>query len=212
MRDHRYVDELSIEELEKALDNVRDADADYATFSGMGEPSLASNLGEAIELVKSVLKLPVAVLTNSSLMTEPSVRRDLCLTDVVVAKVDAPDEELFGEINRPFIKHTLAEILKALRLFRREYFGKLALQMMFVQANKGCAADMARIATQLAPDEIQINTPLRPCSVSPLSPVEIAAIGEEFSSFTNVFTVYSAVKPEVVPFDLSETLLRRPRL
>jgi len=203
---------VSIEELEKALNSFKGIHADYATLSGMGEPTLASNLGEAIELVKSVLNLPVAVLTNSSLITENDVRRELSLADVVVAKVDVPDEELFGEINRPFIKHTLAEILKALRLFRREYFGKLALQMMFVQANKGCAADMARIAKQLAPDEIQINTPLRPCSASPLSPGEIASIGEEFSSFTNVFTVYSAVKPEVIPFDLSETLLRRPRL
>jgi wyosine [tRNA(Phe)-imidazoG37] synthetase (radical SAM superfamily) len=203
---------VSIGELEKALDSMKGTDADYATFSGMGEPTLASNLGEAIELVKTVLKLPIAVLTNSTLMTDKDVRRELGLADVVVAKVDAPNEELFHEINRPFIKQTLAEILKALRLFREEYQGKLALQMMFVEANKGHAVDMANIAGQLAPDEIQINTPLRPSGASPLSPDEIAAIAQEFSSLKNVFTVYGAPKPEASPFDLPETLRRRPKL
>lgn len=203
---------VSIKELEKSLDSVRGIDADYATFSGMGEPSLASNLGEAIELTKSVLKLPVAVLTNSSLMTRDDVRHELGLADVVVAKLDAPDEDLFDKINRPVTRQTLAKILKALRLFRKEYGGKLALQMMFMESNKGCAVNMAKIAGQLFPDEIQINTPLRPCGVSPLTPEEIAIIVQEFSNFENVVTVYSALKPEVMPFDLAETLRRRPKL
>jgi wyosine [tRNA(Phe)-imidazoG37] synthetase (radical SAM superfamily) len=201
-----------LSELTADLERVKGMPADYATFSGMGEPSLASNLGEAIRLVKSVLKLPVAVLTNSALMPRENVRHELALADVVVAKVDAPTEELFRKINRPIGSQTLAEILKALRLFREEYHGKLALQMMFVEANKGYAVGMAKIVEQLSPDEVQINTPLRPCGVSPLSPEEIAAIEREFSSFKNVFTVYGALKPEVMPFDLAQTLRRRPKL
>ncbi|HEY55281.1 MAG TPA: radical SAM protein [Dehalococcoidia bacterium] len=203
---------VSLDRLARELKKVEGVAADYATFSGMGEPSLASNLGEAIGLVKSALKLPVAVLTNSSLMPREEVRRELALADMIVAKVDAPNEELFGEINRPIGSQTLAEILKALQLFREEYRGKLALQMMFIEANRGCAADMAKIAEQLFPDEVQINTPLRPCGVSPLSPEEVAAIEPEFSHFQNVFTVYGALKPEVMPFDLAETLRRRPKL
>ncbi len=54
--------------------------------------------------------------------------------------------------------------------------------MMFVEVNKNCAADMARIAEMLSPDEVQINTPLRPCSVKPLPPEEIAAIKSEFKN------------------------------
>ena len=203
---------VSIKELEKALENVKGVEADYATFSGMGEPSLASNLGEAIGLVKSVLNIPVAVLTNSSLMTRDEVRRELAFADVVVAKVDAPNEDLFGKINRPVMKQRFAEILEALRLVRQEYHGKLDLQMMFVAANKSYAADMARIARKIFPAEVQINTPLRPCGVSPLPPREITAIGGEFNNFKNVVTVYGAPKPEVMPFDLAETLRRRPKL
>jgi wyosine [tRNA(Phe)-imidazoG37] synthetase (radical SAM superfamily) len=203
---------VSLDRLAQELKTVEGVAADYATFSGMGEPSLASNLGEAVRLVKSALKLPVAILTNSSLMTRDDVRHELSLADVVVAKVDAPSEELFRKINRPFGKQTLGEILRALQMFREQYPCKLALQMMFVEANKGYATDMAKIAEPLSPDEVQINTPLRPCGVSPLAPEEVTVIEREFSSFRNVVTVYRAFKPEVMPFDLVETLRRRPKL
>jgi len=203
---------ISLDRLSRELKSVEGVAADYATFSGVGEPSLASNLGGAIGLVKSALKLPVAVLTNSSLMTRHDVRHELSLADVVVAKIDAPNEELFHKMNRPVTRQTLAQILKALQLFREEYRGKLALQMIFIKANKGYAAAMAEVAEQLSPDEVQINTPLRPCGVSPLAPEEVAAIEREFSNFENVVTVYRALKPKVMPFDLAETLRRRPKL
>ena len=201
---------VNLDKLAAELKKVRGIPADYATFSGVGEPTLASNLGEAIKLVKATLELPVAVLTNSSLMAREDVCHDLSLADVVVAKVDAPDERLFHEINRPITRYTFAEILRTLKLFSEEYQGKLALQMMFVEENKGCALEMARIAKQLLSDEVQINTPLRPCAVQPLSPEEIATIRQAFSGLKSVVTVYEAPRPEAIPFNLEETLLRRP--
>ncbi len=198
--------------LSKELSAVRDIPADYATFSGMGEPTLASNLGEAIELARSILKLPVAVLTNSSLMPVDAVRKRLALADVVVAKVDAPDDRRFRAINRPFVKYTLDEILQGLKRFRAEYGGRIALQMMFVAENRGCAAEMAALAARLSPDEVQINTPLRPCGVSPLTPDEILSIKGEFAGIRQVFSVYEASKPEIKPLHLKQTLRRRPKL
>jgi wyosine [tRNA(Phe)-imidazoG37] synthetase (radical SAM superfamily) len=203
---------VNLDRLAVELKKVREISADYATFSGVGEPTLASNMGEAIKLVKSTLELPVAVLTNSSLMAREDVRHDLSLADVVVAKVDAPNEKLFHKINQPIVRYTFAEILCALKLFRKEYQGKLALQMMFVEENKGYALEMARTAKQLLPDEVQINTPLRPCAVQPLSPEEIATIQRAFSSLKGIMTVYEAPMPEAIPFNQEETLLRRPTL
>jgi wyosine [tRNA(Phe)-imidazoG37] synthetase (radical SAM superfamily) len=201
---------VSLSELTADLERVRGTPADYATFSGVGEPTLASNLGEAIKLAKSVLRLPVAVLTNSSLMTRKDVRRELSLADVVVAKVDAPNEELFRQINRPIVKCTLDEIIQGIKLFKGGYQRKLALQMMFIKANRGYASEMARIAEQLSPDEVQINTPLRPCAIQPLTPEDISAIQREFFRAKRVVTVYEASRPEVVPLNLKETLQRRP--
>ena len=203
---------VTISHLAQELEAVKNIVADYVTFSGIAEPTLAGNLGQAIELVKSVLGLPVAVLTNSSLMLREDVRRELGQADVVVAKLDAPNEELFRQINRPKIKSTLDDIIQAIRLFREGYRGKLALQMMFVEANKGCAPEMARIAEELSPDEVQINTPLRPCAVKPLTSEEITVIRREFAGLRGVVTVYEALRPEVSPLNLEETLRRRPKL
>jgi hypothetical protein len=83
---------------------------------------------------------------------------------------------------------------------------------MFLEANRDYAAGMAKVAEQLSPDEVQINTPLRPCGVTPLTPKEVAAIERKFGNFQNLFTVYSASKPEVMPLDLAETSRRRPEL
>lgn len=203
---------VSLDKLTLELKKARGIPADYATFSGLGEPTLASNLGEAIRLVKATLGLPVAVLTNSSLMAREDVCHDLSLADVVVAKVDAPNEKLFQQINRPIIRQTIDETLRALKLFSKEYRGKLALQMMFVEENKGYAPPMAKIAEQLLPDEVQINTPLRPCAVQPLSPEEIAIVQRAFSGQKGVVTVYESPRLEATPLNQEETLLRRPTL
>jgi wyosine [tRNA(Phe)-imidazoG37] synthetase (radical SAM superfamily) len=201
---------VSLDALARELETVQEVRADYATFSGMGEPTLAANLGEAIRLARRALALPVAVLTNSSLMTREDVCEDLASADVVVAKLDAPDEELFQRVNRPLAGFSLAETIKAIARFRETYRGRLALQIMFVEANRNAARAMADIAAQLAPDEVQVNTPLRPCAVAPLPPEALTAIGEDFRGLSAVHTVYEASRPEVMPLDLPETLRRRP--
>jgi wyosine [tRNA(Phe)-imidazoG37] synthetase (radical SAM superfamily) len=203
---------VALNVLARELEAARKVAADYVTFSGMGEPTLASNLGDALRLARDVTGLPTAVLTNSSLMVREDVRRDLACADVVVAKLDAPDEQLYRRINRPVVRSSLAEIVEAIELFRATYREKLALQIMFVEANRDAAGRLAAIASRLSPDEVQINTPLRPCPVKPLTAEEIAAIREEFDRFPNVVTVYDAARPEVTPIDIEETRRRRPEL
>jgi wyosine [tRNA(Phe)-imidazoG37] synthetase (radical SAM superfamily) len=73
------------------------------------------------------------------------------------------------------------------------------------------ASEIAALAKELHPDEIQINTPLRPCGVKHLSPEELSKIKQHFHGFRNVFTVYEAQKPDVVPFNFKETTSRRPK-
>jgi wyosine [tRNA(Phe)-imidazoG37] synthetase (radical SAM superfamily) len=203
---------VPLDTLEKELVKINAANADYATFSGMGEPTLASNLGDAIKLAKSILKLPVAVLTNSYLMDNEEVCNDLQQADIVIAKVDASREEVFQQINRPHGGNTLSNILNAIKSFRKRYKTKLALQMMFIDLNKNLAAEMAQIAMDIGPDEVQINTPLRPCAVKPLLLDDIITISHEFSYLENVKTVYQVDKPVIIPFNMDDTLKRRPKL
>ena len=201
---------VKLDDLARELAAVKGVPADYATFSGTGEPTLASNLGEAIELARAILGLPVAVLTNSALISRGDVRDELAKADVVVAKLDAPDERLFRLINRPVVDLSLREVVDGIRRFRSQWSGRLALQMMFLNANKRAAEEMAALAASLSPDEVQINTPLRPCAVAPLSAKEIVAIRESFAGL-NVHTAYEAKRPDVEPIDARETLRRRPR-
>ncbi len=203
---------VSIGRLAEELKGVQGIAADYVTFSGTGEPTLASNLGHAIDVAKSTLHLPVAVLTNSSLISREDVHGDLAKADVVVAKLDAHNQELFRKVNRPMAGLMLGDIIEGIKFFRSKFMGKLCLQIMFVRANKNFAAEIAQTAISLSPDEVQLNTPLRPCAVKPLPPSQMAAIKDKFGDFNNVVTVYEASRPEVEPLNLRETLRRRPKL
>lgn len=181
------------QEIEKALQKV---EADVVTFSGTGEPTLAQNLGEAIEVVRKISDLPVAILTNSSLMTEEDVRRNLIRADIVIGELDAPNEELFKRINQPHEGITLREIIEGMKKFREEFKGKFSLEVMFVPENKAFSGEIAEILRTIDPDEIQINTPLRPSPVKPLTPEELRGVLKSFEGM-NFHSVYEAEKPEV---------------
>jgi wyosine [tRNA(Phe)-imidazoG37] synthetase (radical SAM superfamily) len=203
---------VDTERLEAELAALSPLEVDYVTFSGTGEPTLAANLDEALELVKAwplLRGVPTAVLTNSTLMSRPDVRRDLARADFVVAKLDAPGEHLFQAINRPGRGCAWAEVVGGIRSFRQEFKGKLALQMMFIAANQEQAAQMAALAWDLNADEVQLNTPLRPSPTPPLGKVEMAAIELAFAGLP-VVNVYSAQPPEVRPLDSAEMRRRRP--
>ena len=202
---------IPLSRMVKEMEELPPVGLDYVTFSGTAEPTLASNLGEAILAVKERIEAPVAVLTNSSLMPDPQMRRELSFADTVVAKLDAPTEELFQAVNRPVKGITLASIIEAIKSFQSEYPGRLALQMMFFDVNRQAAAELAELARQIGAKEIQINTPLRPCAVKPLSPEELAPIVAEFAGLP-VVSVYEAKRPAVKPLDEGETLRRRPVL
>jgi wyosine [tRNA(Phe)-imidazoG37] synthetase (radical SAM superfamily) len=197
--------------LGQVVQELRETDkttSDVITFSGTGEPTLNSRLGEMISSATRY-GLPVVVLTNSSLMHLPQVREALCEADVVSAKLDAADEVTFNQINRPLKGITFDSAVDGLKTFRKEFKGKLALQMMFVSMNKASASEMAHLAREIGPDEIQLDTPLRRSAVPPLSPDEMAGIEAHFQGLPFI-QVYSSKKPETVPFDIHETRIRRP--
>ncbi len=197
-------------DLEEALES---ASPDIITLSGTGEPTLARNLGEIIKVARDVSTVPIAILTNSSLMPDDSVRRDLCLLDNVVAKLDAPDFETFKKINRPADGIRLGEIINSLRRFRQEYSGKLSMQMMFINENKNCARALAELAVTIRPDEVQIDTPLRPCRLKPLPRHELEEIKQVFLDLgLNAVSIYDLEKPGANPLNMGDTLLRRPEL
>jgi wyosine [tRNA(Phe)-imidazoG37] synthetase (radical SAM superfamily) len=134
----------------------------------------------------------------------------LALADLVVAKLDAPDEDLFRDINRPADGIRLVSLLDGLRRFREEYRGRLAIQVMFCEPNRDRAADIAAAVRELRPDEVQLNTPLRPSPTPPLSPQEMQEIGRAFVGLPAV-SVYDARQVAVDVLHATETAARRPQ-
>jgi len=199
---------VSTEELMEEIKQVPQVHIDYITFSGRGEPTLAKNLGEAISEVKKIRPEPIAVLTNSSLIDRKDVREELSLADLVCFKIDASCVNIFNEINRPERGISFERILEGIKEFKGQYKGKLALQVMFVGANKLEAENIAKIAFQIKPDEVQINTPLRECGVKPLSREDMLRIKEYFKGL-NTVTVYDAPHKKIKPISTKDTLKRR---
>lgn len=203
-----YVETRDIIKELKILPSVK---IDYITLSGSGEPTLASNLGKTIKAIKDIRREPIAVLTNSSFIDRSDVRIELALADFVSVKLDAWDQESLEKINKPAPKIKFNNILKGIIQFRKEYSKKLALQIMFINENKNHAKNIAELAQEIKPDEIQINTPLRTCLAEPLSENTINKIKEHFKKL-NVVTVYDVENKNVTPINPEDTQKRRRKL
>jgi wyosine [tRNA(Phe)-imidazoG37] synthetase (radical SAM superfamily) len=194
--------------LEEVAELPPELQIDFITFSGRGEPTLAANLGKVIEAIKRLRREPVAILTNASLVDREEVRTELAHADLVVAKLDACSGELLRAINRPAAGITCEAILDGLISFRRQYGGRLAIQIMFVDENREFAAELARLARQIGADEVQVNTPLRPGGKRPLDRIDIAGVVNCFRELP-VRCVYEQPRKDVMPISPGETLRRR---
>jgi len=188
-----------------------DISIDYMTLSGRGEPTLAINLGDMINALKGIRKEAIAVITNSSLMNRQDVWEELSSADFVIAKLDACSQESFMAVNQPFQEIEFNAIVQGLKEFKKHFQGKLALQIMFIGENAQYAKNIAGLAKEIQPDEIQINTPLRPCGVQPLKREELSEIKDLFSGL-NAISVYESRKKIVKPISDGDTLKRRGKV
>jgi len=199
------------EDIIEEMDTLPSMHIDYITFSGAGEPTLAKNLGQMMRAIKKIRNDKIAVITNSSLMQREDVQQDLAEADFVIAKLDAPNQELLSKINRPVAGITFDKIVSGIKDFRKRFKGKLALQMMFIEQNRHAASAMADAARDIKPDEVQINTPLRPCAVKPLRESVVDEISGHFDKL-NVISVYRSDKKSTKPLSTQETLKRRGKV
>src|ERR1035437_696237 len=138
---------------------------DYITLSGSGEPTLHSRLGEIIEHIQAMTAVPVAVLTNCSLLWQAEVRDEVALADVVLPSLDAPDPERFEFINRPHPDITFERLLDGLAAFRREFSGKYWLEVMLLGGYTSLPPQIRQLAEwtrRIQPDKVQLNTAARP--------------------------------------------------
>jgi len=199
---------VSTEDIIEEIESLPQIDVDYITFSGQGEPTLAKNLGEMISRIREIRREKIAVITNSSLLRQRDVQDDLSLADLVVAKLDAPSQENFTLVNRPNNAISFSDTIAGIKEFKARFKCRLALQIMFTKENKTSAKDIAKIAQEINPDEIQLNTPLRPSQAEPLNREEMSDIKSFFINM-NIISVYDVEKKQIRPISEMDTLRRR---
>ncbi|MCQ5375840.1 MAG: radical SAM protein [Methanomassiliicoccales archaeon] len=174
--------EVVKEELELAL--AKFPGIDIITFSGTGEPTLASNFGELVDKVRSLTTVRIGVLTNSSLLSNSDVRHDVMKADVIVAKLDAATESTFFAVNHPHEDIEFADVIHGIEMTRKEFDGSFQLEVMFVEENMQEASGIAEICKRISPDILYLNTPLRPCAKQPLGKREMKKLRKYFEEFT----------------------------
>ncbi len=142
---------------------------DYVTFSGSGEPTLNRRIGEIIRFIQAYKqRVPVAVLTNGTLLFDPQVRQELKEAPVVIPSLDAATERVFRKINCPHPRLNMDAMIDGLVRFRKEYSGQLWLEVFILPGLNDTTAELTALKQaieRIAPDRIQLNTLDRPGTV-----------------------------------------------
>jgi wyosine [tRNA(Phe)-imidazoG37] synthetase (radical SAM superfamily) len=164
----------------------------FLTFSGEGEPTLNKDIGRIIRRLKQEYSIPVAVITNSTFISNPQVRRDLYAADLVVPSLDAADQRTFARIDRCHSSIKVQDIIEGLKRFRRYYRGKMWLEIMLVKGVNDSVEHVVALrkaAYEIQPDRVQLNTVVRPPaekSAKPMSHDDLVQIQCLFGPNTDI--------------------------
>ena len=169
---------------------------DYVTLSGSGEPTLFSRVGELIQGIKAMTDVPVAVLTNGSLLWREDVRAQLTDADLVAPSLDAGDETTFRAVNRPHEAISFEQMLGGLVDFRAQFRGDYWLEVLILRGYTDTEEALARMADcvgLIKPDRVQLNTVTRP-------PAEGFAVGVSASRMAECAAAFNPPAEVIADF------------
>ena len=194
--------------------------ADYITLAGSGEPTLNSEIGSLIRDIKKHTEIPVAVLTNSSLLGNSQVREAIMEADVVLPSLDAHDQEGFETINRPHFEIKFETMVEGLIAFRKEYSGEIWLEVFILDGINSSETDAMQFKhwiERINPQKIHINTAVRPAAEAyarQVSPEKMAGFCKVLGEKAEVITPYKDLEKHKTSVDVEKNLLnllaRRP--
>lgn len=210
-----------IEELKDYLSN--NPDPDFFTFSGYGEPTLNAGIGKIVKFIKEVRpNIPIALLTNGTLLTSENLRKEILEIDVVLPSLDAVSQKVFENINRPESSINIDQCIEGLLQFRKEFKNKLWLEVFILPGYNDDIEELSefkRVIGLISPDSVQLNTLDRPGTVDGLRPatrVELQSIIDLWEIDNAQIISASANRKEQLAFRtdvqtaIHETISRRP--
>ena len=198
-------------------------DPDYITFSGYGEPTLNSRIGDILKFIKKNKPgIPVAVLTNGTLLYDEELRQELMDADVILPNLDAVSDLAFKKVNRPDRKLKADKIIEGLIGFRKEFDGEIWLEVFIVPGFNDDEKElnaMKKVFQEIQPDRIQLNTLDRPGSREDLRAASYQELKKimDLWSLDNVEIIAAASKRKDIQSyrkdsesAILETIARRP--
>jgi len=160
--------------------------ADYITLSGSGEPTLHARFGDVLRFVRDRTAIPTALLSNGTLFWCPGVREAAKRADIVKLSLSAWDQFSFEHVNRPHPDLTFQQITEGYRAFREDFQGKLWIEVFLIWGTNTALGDLEKIASlaeTIGPDEIHLNTAVRP----PAEEFALAMPRKEMDGLTGLF-------------------------
>ena len=209
-----------LESILAELEDKLTTNPDYITLSGSGEPTLYSRLDELIAGIHAMTDIPVAVLTNGSMLWQDELRAQLLDAELVIPSLDAGDATVFEVVNRPHPNISFERMIEGLKLLRTEFKGEYWLEVLIVGGVTDNCAEVKKIADYVAdirPDRIQLNTVTRPATEAYASKVSFDKLAEFAKLFNPVAEViadfhgiHAATEFESARGDVLEMIVRRP--
>lgn len=187
---------------------------DYLSLSGSGEPTLHSKIRSVIEGIKGITSIPIAVITNGSLLYLEEVRQDLLYADVVLPSLDAVSSETFLRMNRPDEELSAEKMVEGLVQFRKIYKGQIWLEILFCSGINDSQDELIRMKEaidRIRPFQIHINTVVRPPSekwAAPLSQKEMEKISAFFGERAIIISEFDRHPFSLTERDIKEEILK----
>ena len=202
--------EAIVLELQKKLAGA--AAPDYISLAGSGEPTLNSGIGDLIRKIKNMTNIPVAVLTNGSLLWMREVQDALDAADLVLPSLDAGTAAMFRRINRPQRSLWFAQMVDGIAGFTKRFQGEVWLEVLLLAGVTGIPAEAQKIAAmvkRIGPARTQINTVTRPPAETSAHPVASDQLITLKDFFPGRVEIISAIeRPEISRSLMDETSVK----
>ncbi len=161
-----YPPEYLISRVSREVERLRShgVTIDYLTFVPDGEPTLDENLGPTIRGL-TPLGIPIAVITNGSLLWREDVRTDLCNADLVSVKVDTAQSSTWHSMNRPHYGLSFGQVMLGIERFAGEYYRGIMTETMLVQGvntDKVGLRETAEFLAAIGVADAYLSLPTRP--------------------------------------------------